>query len=140
MGPGTPSNHLRGPVAPVVRAFCPQVAFVAQFGPPTAANGLECVFEHPKGSKIVFEKTHFWPFLTPFQSQNKPFEGLLGPSSASKRSQKGSKQPPNASLRTPNGLGSFLEKLNFGHFQIQFGARFEAVCGQFEAPFGPQTP
>ena len=35
--------------------------------------GAGCVFEHPKWSRVIFEKTWFRPFLTPFQSHNGPF-------------------------------------------------------------------
>ena len=85
-------------------------------------TGPECEFQHPKWSRAIFAKKHlFGPFLTHFQFQNGPFEGLLGPNSASKRSKTGSKQPENVSLSAPNGLGSFLEIPSSGPFQTHSG-------------------
>ena len=80
--------------------------------------------------------------MTPFWSQNGPLEGFLGAHSASKRSKPGVKQPANVSLSTPNGLGSFLEKLNVGHFQTHFGTiqgLFGAVLGLFWGQITPLT-
>ena len=49
-----------------------------------ACNGLKMgsfhLFRHPKWSRIIFEKIHFWknPFLTHFWSQSTPFSRHFG--------------------------------------------------------------
>ena len=57
----------------------------------------------------------------------------MGSTNTSNPCKVGSKQPENMSLGTPDGLKSYLEPFNFGHFRTHFGL----IWGLVGAILGP---
>ena len=70
-------------------------------------------FSIPNGPKSLVEKYVFAPFLTHFWSPNGPFLKHFGMFHRIKHVTAGSKRAKNICLRSLNGLGTTLEKMNF---------------------------
>ena len=79
-------------------------------------NGGFHLFVHPKWSKSIFGKTHYWPLFTNFWSQKKLFSRHFVTWKGPKWLAMGSKRAHFTCLCTANGLGSFLEKDIFDPF------------------------
>ena len=89
-------------------------------GAKMACNGLKMgsfhLFRHPKWSRIIFGKTHFFdPFLTHFLPPNSPFSRHFGILGGPQRATMSSKRTRNTCLGIPCGPGSFLKKVIFLH-------------------------
>ena len=91
-------------------------------------KGSECMFEHPKWCRVIFAKTHFRPIIDAFSV---PKWAIWGPIVSQNGPQPG-QNPENGSC-----TGSFLKKLNFGHFHTHFGPILGPLC--FGVCFGAKS-
>ena len=97
-----------------------------------ACNGLKKasfhLFVHPKRSRIIFRKTHFYSIFDEFLVVKQPILKAFGTFEGPKWLAMGSKRAHFTCLGTPDGLGSFLEKHIFDPFSPLERPIFKPFC------------